>query len=170
MLRETNDSDFFTDDEGFFGLSPMFVVPGRAASRVDGSLAGPKQRRFWFALAGRSFTWRQASVDGRQESVQRAFPSSTAQINKQGRKMEQSLLAGRRSWTLPVQKPGQSWWLSTPPYSWTGRRSAGEPYERALLYRYTVKTGFTASIYFPHLFSFCSYTEQRELSTHAGQV
>lgn len=40
-----------TDDEGLFGLCPMFVVPRRPASCVDGPLAGPQQGWLGLALA-----------------------------------------------------------------------------------------------------------------------
>ena len=44
-----------TNDEGLFGLRSVFVVPGRAASGVDGSFGGAQQRRLRLALAGGPF-------------------------------------------------------------------------------------------------------------------
>lgn len=46
-----------TNDKGLFGLCSMFVVPGWAASGVDGSLGGAQERRFRLTLAGGPFPW-----------------------------------------------------------------------------------------------------------------
>lgn len=60
----------------------MLIVPGWASGGVDGPLTGPQKRRLGFALAGGSFPWRQAGVDGGEEPVQRAFATATVEKRK----------------------------------------------------------------------------------------
>lgn len=69
-------SECRTNDKGLFWLSAVLVIPGRAASGVDGACACAEQRRLCFTQRGSALPARGPSRG--QEAVQRVLPAPTA--------------------------------------------------------------------------------------------
>lgn len=75
-----------TDDKGFLGLRAVLIVPGRAASGVDGAFGGAQERRLRLALAGGPFPGRKAGAHRWEEPVQRSLAGSTAEREREKKK------------------------------------------------------------------------------------
>lgn len=67
-----------TNGKGLLGLGAVLVVPGWAASGVDGSFGGAQERRLGLALAGGPFPGWTAGAHCWEKPVQRSLTGSTA--------------------------------------------------------------------------------------------